>query len=294
MLDLRGLRKSVLFRLFDALILPVAAYGSQVWLPGTEAFRQMAASLNEDQNKSAVDNTSTCLSKIATDPIQRLHLSFLKWTMGVNKYTSNAAVWGDTGHHPLAIVLTKQVFAYLHRVQQMDTDDSPALVRHVVKEQENLNLDWFSKLQALKTGLMNKYSRSFNHLSRIRFGLKVWFEEVWNITRVLNRKLGFYNKVKESFGPELYLSLKLGYFENKRVAQLRSSSHQYNIETGRHGQNREIVVNLICTTCSKNDDDTVTLLAELPFFDPIVEDETHVIQTCPLYEDLRKKLKAPT
>ena len=30
MLDLRGLRKSVLFRLFDALILPVAAYGSQV------------------------------------------------------------------------------------------------------------------------------------------------------------------------------------------------------------------------------------------------------------------------
>ena len=209
-------------------------------------------------------------------------------------YTSNAAVWGDTGRHPLALVITKQVFAYLHRVQQMDTDDSRALVRHAVKEQENLSLDWFSKLQALKTGLMNKYFRSFNHPSQIRSGLKVWFEEVWNTSRVLNRKLGFYNKVKESFGPELYLSLKLGYFENKRVAQLRTSSHQYNIETGRHGQNRESVVNRICSTCSKNDDDTVTLLAELPFFDPIVEDETHVIQTCPLYEDHRKKLKAPT
>ena len=92
----------------------------------------MAASLNEDQNKSVVYNTSTCLSKITTDPIERLHLSFLKWTMGVNKYTSNAAVWGDTGRHPLALVLTKQVFAYLHRVQQMDTDDSPVLaVRNV-------------------------------------------------------------------------------------------------------------------------------------------------------------------
>ena len=145
--------------------------------------------------------------------------------MGVNKYTSNAAVWGNTGRHPLALVLTKKVFAYLHRVQQTDTDDSPALVRHAVKEQENLNLYWFSELQALKTGLMNKYSRSFNHPSQIRSGLKVWFEEVWNRTRVLNRKLGFYNKVKESFGPELYLSLKLGYFENKRVAQLRTSSH---------------------------------------------------------------------
>ena len=164
MLDLRGLIKYVLFRLFDVLILPVAAYGSQVWLPGTEAFIQMAASLmlKRGPTKSAVDYTSTCLSKIATDPIERLHLSFLKWTMGV---------------------------AYLHRVQQMDTDDSPALVRHAVKEQENLNLDRFSKLQALKTGLTNKYSRSFNHPSQIRSGLKVWFEDVWNRTRVLNRKL---------------------------------------------------------------------------------------------------------
>ena len=75
---------------------------------------------------------------------------------------------------------------------------------------------------------------------------------------------------------------------------MRKSSRQYNIENGRHGQSREIVVDRIYTTCSKNDDDTVTLLAELPFFDPIVEDETHVIQTCPLYEDLRKKFKAPT
>ena len=78
------------------------------------------------------------------------------------------------------------------------------------------------------------------------------------------------------------------------MAQLRASSRQYNIETGKHGQNRESVFNRICTTCSINDDDTVILLAELPFFDPIVEDETHFIHTCPLNEDLRKKLKAPT
>ena len=66
--------------------------------------------------------------------------------MGFNKYTSNAAVWGDTGRHILALVLTKKVFKYLHRVQQMYTDDSPALVRHAVKEQENLILNCLSKL----------------------------------------------------------------------------------------------------------------------------------------------------
>ena len=136
---------------------------------------------------------------------------------------------------------------------------------------------------------MNKYSRSFKHPSQIRSDLKVWFEKIWITSRLLNRKLVFYNNVKEFFGPGLYLSLKLGYFENKRVLQLRTSSRQYNIETGRHAQYRENIVNRICTTCSKNDDDTVTLLAELLFFDFIVEDETNVIQTsCPLYEDLRK------
>ena len=31
-------------------------------------------------------------------------------------------------------------------------------------------------------------------------------------------------------------------------------------------------------------------MAELPFFDPIVEDEHHVLRTCPRYHDLRMKL----
>ena len=134
-------------------------------------------------------------------------------------------------------------------------------------------------------------SFSGNHFSpRFMVPCSLLAENIFSVFRSLQYSV----PTPRSFGPELYLSLKLGYFENKRVAQLRTSSHQYNIETGRHGQNRESVVNRICTTCSKNDDDTVTLLAELPFFDPIVEDETHVIQTRPLYEDLKKKLKAPT
>jgi hypothetical protein len=36
---------------------------------------------------------------IATDPLENVHLSisFLKVTLGANKTTSNAAVWGDCG-----------------------------------------------------------------------------------------------------------------------------------------------------------------------------------------------------
>ena len=35
-------------------------------------------------------------------------------------------------------------------------------------------------------------------------------------------------------------------------------------------------------------EDTVKILAELPFFNPILEDEEHVLQTCPIYNDFRE------
>ena len=33
-------------------------------------------------------------------------------------------------------------------------------------------------------------------------------------------------------------------------------------------------------------------MAELPFFDPIIEDEVHVLRTCPLYQDSRDRLSS--
>ena len=72
MLDMRGLRKAVLFRLFDALIGPVVSYGSQVWMPSTHAFDQIIIALHEPNQSTAA--THSYLPKIATDPIERLHL----------------------------------------------------------------------------------------------------------------------------------------------------------------------------------------------------------------------------
>ena len=43
-LEIRGLRKTVLFRLFDDLVSPVASYSCQVWLPATHAFHQILES----------------------------------------------------------------------------------------------------------------------------------------------------------------------------------------------------------------------------------------------------------
>ena len=69
MLDMRGLRKAVLFRLFDALIGPVVSYGSQVWMPSTHAFDQIILALHEPNQSTAA--THSYLPKIATDPIEK-------------------------------------------------------------------------------------------------------------------------------------------------------------------------------------------------------------------------------
>ena len=36
------------------------------------------------------------------------------------------------------------------------------------------------------------------------------------------------------------------------------------------------------------DQEVLDLLMELPFQDPIIEDEIHILRICPLYEDLRQ------
>ena len=125
---------------------------------------------------------------------------------------------------------------------------------------------------------------------QIRTELREYFVEQWNNERSGNGKMGFYNSVKTEFGQENYLHLDLSYQQLKRFAQFRTSSHRFKIETGRHGNLRSSVLNRICNHCSTDDMETLRALESLPEFDPIIEDEEHVIRTCSYYEDLRESM----
>ena len=64
---MRPLKSSVVFKLFDSLVLPIASYGCQVW------FAEMRLVKNLTNNSPGIQ-----LPAIAKDPIEKLHLSFLK------------------------------------------------------------------------------------------------------------------------------------------------------------------------------------------------------------------------
>jgi hypothetical protein len=59
--------------------------------------------------------------------------------------------------------------------------------------------------------------------------------------------------------------------QTKRFAQLRTSSHKLNVETGRYGLAR--IINPLKICYQYCDEDTVLHPAEFPFFEPIYGDE---------------------
>ena len=280
MIDFKRLKKNILFKLFGTLIQPVVSYGCQVWLPETWFVKYMTG---QTQTNS--------LQNIAKDPLEVLHLTFLKWTLGVNRKSSNAAVWGDSGKYPLALELTKQVFCYYERLQKLELEGSDSLVRHAYSEQRHLKLAWYNKLTELRQTIQDRENNHVNYPSQMRKSLRTTFCEIWEAERKTNRKLGFYNSIKETFGCETYLNIGLSYQEQKRLAQFRTSSHRYKAETGRYKQKHESVsvVNRICEYCSPNSEVIVNFSA-LPFFEPIIEDEKHVLFECPQYEKERLQL----
>ena len=284
-IDIRALKKSTVFKLFDALILPVVSYACQIWLPSTFLIRELT-------NPVAGHH----LPAIAKDQLERLHLSFLKWTMGVHKRTSNAAVWGDCGRYPLGITLLKQVYDYYERLRHLDLQNSDCLVRHAFKEQIALNLNWYSNLKVLRSFLEEQSSDNTVTRSpdRIRVNCRSLFVTFWNEERHNNRKLSFYNEVKQEFSIEQYLQMPLTYQQSKRLAQFRASAHRLNCETGRYSANRKNPLKRLCTVCSTSDKDTLYDMCELPLADPIIEDEYHVLRECPLYHDIRMKLSHQT
>ena len=141
--------------------------------------------------------------------------------MGVNKTTSNAAVWGDCGRYPLGKELSKIVFSYKDRLEQMDEDDCPSFARQEYREQKDQNMSWYNSPNSVQRSLEQEERRRLPRPSQIRSA----FLDVCNADRMANRKLWFYNTIKHEFVEEDYIRLDLNNNVLKRIAQIRTSSH---------------------------------------------------------------------
>ena len=138
-------------------------------------------------------------------------------------------------------MLVKQVLEYFSRVTNNISSDS--INHNAVKEQQALNPPWYTKFLLLwnreevndETAIpnsKNKHSPS----QAIQEKLKCRFIEIWNTQRLSNRKLRFYNTIKDKFRQEncLQVTQKRNQGRAADLAKHRMSENKLNIEVGRY------------------------------------------------------------
>ena len=124
--------------LFDSLIRPIILYGAPIWTPNSTVGKLISKSIND----SSI-NSSNFLRQIARSPQEKIHLSFLKWALGVHRKASNVGVWGETGRFPLIYQSIRFTLNYFKRIKQLDPS---SFVAAALREQKSLKLSWFNNV----------------------------------------------------------------------------------------------------------------------------------------------------
>ena len=98
--------------------------------------------------------------------------------------------------------------------------------------------------------------------------LKSLFTDAWKHSIENSSKLTFYREVKDVFSWERYLDADINFNIRRSTAQIRCSSHKLSLETGRY--NRTPRSDRICLYCLNTEGVST------------VEDENHLLESCPL------------
>lgn len=282
--NIKALNASSVLKLFDYLIKPIATYGSQIWLPSTNVC------------KALVNNKGNLLQASAKDKIELMHLKLLKWTFGIHKKASNTFCYGDSGRIPLALAVLPQGVNYFRRLaNNVGTDDS--LSYHAFVEQQTNSFEWYRTWSYVNNILdqpVTAYGDTSPHLIQERVAKR--FISDWDQLKLEQRKLTFYSSVKSIFGEEPYL-LNTNFTVRRAVARIRSSAHDLNVEKGRYKRksnpNEFSYIDRLCRFCCSDTDkstEALLFLENLPFYEPIVEDEVHMLTVCSTYHCLRMDL----
>ena len=127
--------------LFDSLIKPVILYGAPICTPTSATSKAVSKHIT-----SSDQNTHNLIAKINRSVSEKVHLSFLKWALGVHKKASNVGLWGESGRYPLIYQSIRLTLNYYKRLLK----SPPATFIHAaLKEQQLLNLPWYRNIEPL-------------------------------------------------------------------------------------------------------------------------------------------------
>ena len=245
---------SILFKLFDQVILPILCYGSEVW------------------------GYKRC------ERIERVHMKFCKWVLGVSHTTSNMAVLSECGRYPLYIEYFTNFVKYWLKTLSKNENRLVRLGLEMSKTLDNNGrVTWSTNVRNLLSmyGFNDVWE---NGVSNIKSFLQMFKQRVkdchiqeWRQSVDKNHKLCIYKQIKVMYEPSLYLSVLKEKKYISSIAKLRCSDHRLKIETGRHMNIALPLEERICMYCYRSVDKNY------------IEDEYHFLIVCPAYDDIRNE-----
>lgn len=239
---------------------PIINYGAGVW--GTRDF----SCINAVQNRAC------------------------RFFMGVGKKTPNDAVqaemgWTSPGQRRWLCVartwfrlcnmsenrVTKRIFLWAHTRAQRNCKNWIFYVQKCFNELQMNHLSNINYSFDVKQSLTD-LAMVLEETNEIQ-----WFNRLQRDTAQRGpggNKLRTFRLFKSEWTTELYLEQVINKSNRSALAKFRCGVAPLRIETGRYGRNRIPVHQRTCTLCNSTN----------------VEDESHVILKCPLYQDLRDEL----
>ena len=217
-------------------------------------------------------------------PIEKIHTSFCRYILYVNKKATNNAVRAELGRRPLFTNLTVHSFKYwldicndgnkktlLNKAYLESYNDAYlhsnhvwALYMHKYCDILGLSEVWFNQGTRTKCKQARIFKQSL---------LELYDCNWWNDMCRDDAKLRTYKEFKNSIEMGKYLLTVQNPMTRKEFTKLRISAHQLQIELGRYTVPRMTPVEeRVCKTCG------------------VLEDERHFILTCPVYSDARIEL----
>ena len=261
-------------QLFNTLITPILMYGCQIWLPTSSFINSL---INNYQKEN---NLNKAMALIAKQPYERIHLRHIKYMLGINRRSVNAAAWGETGKHPLFINSLRLCIDYFKRISNLPND---TFARAALSDQIRLNLSWFTNIKNIIECFDNISSQDYQvstnlttnallisdliSIKTIIQNTQDSFINSWRFSINNSNKLDFYKTVKSEFSWENYLTSVTNFNERRSTARIRCSAHNLNIEVGRY--NNTVRSQRTCDFCSRTSNTAH------------VEDENHILHNCP-------------
>ena len=121
------LSPTIAFKVFDCQILPIPEYGSDIWYTGDDV-----------------------------NDLEKIHLKFIKSTLGVRKQTPTPEIYADTGRSPLIIWQHIKAVKYWCRILKLSQSHPVRNAYNILLELDSIGFtNWCSRIRSVleRTGL---------------------------------------------------------------------------------------------------------------------------------------------